>query len=137
MTLSIFTDGGSRSNPGPAASAYVMYIEGKELLRHAESIGVATNNAAEYTALIRALEKVVEFVKSEQIKNVTSISVISDSLLMVSQVRGLYKIKNNSIFEYVQKVHALEAQINVPISYTHVLREKNTVADSLVKSVLK
>ena len=128
MQLKIYTDGGSLNNPGKAASAFLVYKDGKLLHKHKEKIGIASNNVAEYTALIRALEYVYTQVKSLQ--------VISDSQLMVRQVNGLYKVKNADIKPLHTRVKMLEMQIGLPISYTHVLREKNQEADALVKEAL-
>jgi|SRR3989338_3319335 len=135
MQLKIYTDGGSLNNPGKAASAFLVYKDGKLLHKHKEKIGIASNNVAEYTALIRALEYVYTQVKSEKLK-VKSLQVISDSQLMVRQVNGLYKVKNADIKPLHTRVKMLEMQIGLPISYTHVLREKNQEADALVKEAL-
>ena len=128
MQLKIYTDGGSLNNPGKAASAFLVYKDGKLLHKHKEKIGIASNNVAEYTALIRALEYVYTQVKSEKLK-VKSLQVISDSQLMVRQVNGLYKVKNADIKPLHTRVKMLEMQIGLPISYTHVLREKNQEAE--------
>ena len=87
------TDGGARGNPGPAAYAYVLEAEdGTVLAAHGEAIGVATNNVAEYSALIAGLEKAVEL-------GVGELEVVSDSELMVKQMRGEYKVKNAALRE--------------------------------------
>ncbi len=85
------TDGGSRGNPGPAAYAYVLEADdGTVLAAHGEAIGVATNNVAEYSALVAGLEKAVEV-------GVSELEVISDSELMVKQMRGEYRVKNEAL----------------------------------------
>src|SRR5205823_1606101 len=82
------TDGGARGNPGPAAYGYVLEAEdGTVLAAHGETIGVATNNVAEYSALIAGLEKALEL-------GVEDVDVVSDSELMVKQMRGEYRVKN-------------------------------------------
>ena len=89
----LFTDGGARGNPGPAAFAYVLEDEdGEVLAAHGEAIGVATNNVAEYSALVAGLEKAVEL-------GVGELEVISDSELMVKQMRGEYRVKNEALRE--------------------------------------
>ena len=135
MHLTIYTDGGSLNNPGKAASAFVVYKDGKFFHKHKEKIGIASNNVAEYTALIKALEYLKKYV-SRYTLHVTRIDIISDSQLMVRQVNGLYKVKNADIKPLHTRVKMLEMQIGLPISYTHVLREKNQEADALVKEAL-
>ncbi len=133
MQLKIFTDGGSLNNPGEAAFAYVIYLDGDILFQHSERIGIASNNTAEYTALIKALEKTKEVVLSHP---VDTISVTSDSQLMVRQLTGLYKVKSPDIKKYFFRVKTLEQELNIPTTYTHTLREGNKLADSLVKKAL-
>jgi ribonuclease HI len=136
MILKIHTDGGSLNNPGQAASAFVMYSDGKEFYSEGKAIGTATNNDAEYTALINALEKTKELLRSEELKNVEKVAVFADSDLMIHQVQGLWKIKHTPIQNYVFEIRALEVEIGIPISYTYIPREQNTVADGLVKKAL-
>src|SRR3712207_1746899 len=92
MTVKLFTDGGSRGNPGPAAYGYVLERDGDVLAAHGESIGVATNNVAEYSGLIAGLRKAVEL-------GLPAIEVVSDSQLMVKQMSGEYKVKNEALRE--------------------------------------
>lgn len=140
MTLTVYTDGGALNNPGPAASAYVIYSEGKIIFQEGVYLGPQTNNYAEYTAVILALEKIKELFfrhSGEQSDSrIDRIDFISDSNLLVNQLNGLFKVKNAGIRELVLKVRVLEQEVNIPVSYTHVLREKNTVADALVKQTL-
>lgn len=133
MELTVFTDGGSLNNPGEAAIAFVVYEQGKVIHQHGHAIGVASNNWAEYTALITALLWIKNYKEG---RNLAKIKVFADSQLMVNQLNGLYKVKNADISQKVFEVRALENEINLPISYTHVLREKNALADSLVKKAL-
>lgn len=134
MRLTIYTDGGSIGNPGPSASAYVIYEGSKIIAEEGRFIGHATNNQAEYQALVFALEKVLGLKKTHTFEK---IEVVADSELLVRQVNGLYKVKNAAIREYIMKIRVLEGELNVPISYTHTLREGNQVADSLVKKALR
>ena len=93
MKARLYTDGGARGNPGPAAFAYVLEDEdGDVLAAHGEAIGVATNNVAEYSALVAGLEKAGEL-------GVTELEVVSDSELMVKQMRGEYRVKNEALRE--------------------------------------
>ncbi|MBI5127200.1 ribonuclease HI family protein [Candidatus Roizmanbacteria bacterium] len=130
MILKIYTDGGSKGNPGPASIGFVFYQGEKIVFKHKESIGIATNNDAEYTALIRALENVKRYTL-----NITQINCYSDSRLMVNQVNGMFKVKNARIKEYILKIRILEQEISLPIFYRLIPREQNTVADSLVNAV--
>jgi ribonuclease HI len=136
MQLTIFTDGGSLNNPGQAATGYLIY-EGKTLItKKGQAIGIATNNVAEYTGLISALSKVKRMIDEGTITHLDCISCFADSELMVKQLNGLYKVKNPDMRDLLMKVRMLENEINVPIFYTHVLRDKNKQADALVKEAL-
>lgn len=133
MILTIYTDGGSLNNPGEAAIAYVIYTGETLRTQFTKRIGTASNNVAEYTALIEALNTVKNTLKNQA---VDSIRVFADSLLMVNQLNGLYKIKEARLQKLYLRVKLLEREISIPITYTHVLRDKNQVADSLVKKAL-
>jgi len=125
----LFTDGGARGNPGPAAYGYVLEAEdGTLLAAHGEAIGVATNNVAEYSALIAGLEKAVELQLPE-------VEVISDSELMVKQMRGEYRIKNQALQELSRRAAALARTLR-SVTYTAVRREHNELADRLVNEAL-
>ena len=129
MRARLSTDGGSRGNPGPAAYAYVLEAEdGTVLAAHGEAIGVATNNVAEYSALIFGLEKAVELCVGE-------LEVISDSELMVKQMRGEYKIKNEALRELSLRASRLARELG-SVTYTAVRREHNKLADQLVNDAL-
>ena len=126
----LFTDGGARGNPGPAAFGYVLEDEdGDVLAAHGEAIGVATNNVAEYSALIAGLEKAVEL-------GVGELEVISDSELMVKQMRGEYKVKNEALRELSLRGRRGSRASSAPSRYTAVRREHNKLADQLVNDAL-
>jgi probable phosphoglycerate mutase len=123
------TDGGSRGNPGPAAYGYVLEAEdGTVLAAHGEAIGVATNNVAEYSALIAGLEKALDL-------HVDDLEVVSDSELMVKQMRGEYRVKNAALQELQRRAAGLAARLG-PVRYTAVRREHNELADRLVNEAL-
>jgi ribonuclease HI len=125
----LYTDGGARGNPGPAASAYVLEAaDGTVLDARAAAIGVATNNVAEYRALLAGLAKAVEV-------GVTELEVVSDSELVVKQMRGEYKVKNATLRELSLEAARLGRAIR-EVSYTAVRREHNELADRLVNEAL-
>jgi len=123
------TDGGSRGNPGPAAYGYVLETgDGTVLAAHGEAIGVATNNVAEYRALVEGLRKAVEL-------QVDELEVVSDSELLVHQMRGDWKVKNDALRELWSEANDLERKLG-KVTYTAVRREHNELADSLVNEAL-
>jgi probable phosphoglycerate mutase len=125
----LFTDGGARGNPGPAAYGYVLEAEdGTVLAAHGEAIGVATNNVAEYSALIAGLEKALEL-------QVADVEVVSDSELMVKQMRGEYRVKNEALRKLQRRAAALAGRLG-SATYTAVRREHNEIADRLVNEAL-
>jgi ribonuclease HI len=123
------TDGGARGNPGPAAYGYVLETDdGTVLAAHGERIGVATNNVAEYRALIAGLEKALELGLEE-------VEVVSDSELLVKQMNGDYRVKNAALRELSQVAARLARRLGA-VSYTAVRREHNELADRLVNEAL-
>ena len=129
MKAKLFTDGGSRGNPGPAAYAYVLEAEdGTVLDARGETIGVATNNVAEYSALVAGLERAAEL-------RVTELEVVSDSELLVKQMRGEYRVKNPALQDLFVDASRLARAIR-RVTYTAVRREHNELADSLVNEAL-
>lgn len=127
--LKIFTDGGSKGNPGPASIGVVFYLNDKKIFGFHQSIGFATNNDAEYQALIFALKKLKEIKDKYKVEKVI---FYSDSQLLVNQINGFYKVKNGKIKEYILKIKNIEQEINLPIIYQQIPREKNKEADKLV-----
>ena len=133
MTLSIYTDGGSKGNPGPASIGIVAKLDKKIIFTHSESIGTATNNVAEYTAVITAYSLLLSKYNSLKISNIV---LYSDSKLLVNQLLGTFKIKTPHIRELIEQVKILEMKLVIPITYMWIPREKNHHADSLVNEVV-
>ena len=110
MRARLLTDGGSRGNPGPAAYGYVLEAEdGTVLAAHGEAIGVATNNVAEYRALLAGLERAAE-------AGIDELAVVSDSELLVKQMRGEYKVKNAALRELWEEAQRTGAP---PVAESH------------------
>lgn len=129
MKARLYTDGGARGNPGPAAYAYVLETDdGTVLAAHGEAIGVATNNVAEYRALVEGLRKARELAVGE-------VEVVSDSELLVKQMRGEYRVKNEALRELVAEATSLARRLG-RVHYTAVRREHNELADRLVNEAL-
>ena len=129
MTARLFTDGGARGNPGPAAYAFVLEAaDGTVLDARGETIGVATNNVAEYAALVAGLERAVEL-------GVEELEVVSDSELLVKQMRGEYRVKNAGLRALFLDASRLARELS-HVTYTAVRREHNELADSLVNEAL-
>ncbi|HVA29651.1 MAG TPA: ribonuclease HI family protein [Gaiellaceae bacterium] len=129
MKARLSTDGGARGNPGPAAYGYVLETDdGTVLAAHGEKIGVATNNVAEYSALIAGLDRALEL-------GVAEVEVVSDSELMVKQMRGEYRVRNEALRELSLEASRLARRF-ANVSYSAVRREHNTLADQLVNDAL-
>lgn len=122
--ITAYFDGGSRGNPGPAGwGAYLINDDGTVLAELSGALGVATNNVAEYHGLVAALQWAAD-------NDVTALAVKGDSLLLVEQMRGNYKVKNEGLKPLHMKARMLVMQIG-NVSFAHVPREKNKDADRL------
>jgi len=125
----LFTDGGSRGNPGPAAFGYVLEAsDGTVLAAHGETIGVATNNVAEYRALVAGMARAED-------AGVDELEVVSDSELLVKQMRGEYKVKNATLRELWDEAQQSARRLS-RVTYKAVRREENELADRLVNEAL-
>lgn len=127
--LKVYADGGSRGNPGPSASGYVLLdMSDKIILKNGLYLGNTTNNQAEYHALRLGLEKALEL-------NAEHVHVFMDSLLVINQMKGLYKIKNRELLPVYQAIKSTVARFQ-HVDFTHVPRELNKLADGMVNEVL-
>jgi ribonuclease H / adenosylcobalamin/alpha-ribazole phosphatase len=123
------TDGGARGNPGPAAYGYVLEADdGNVLAARGEAIGRATNNVAEYRALLAGMEKAAEL-------GVDELEVVSDSELLVRQMQGKYRVKNAALRTLWEDANELERRFR-RVRYTAVRRAHNELADRLVNEAL-
>lgn len=124
----IYTDGASSGNPGPAGIGAVIQINGHKTTI-SEYIGKTTNNVAEYTALIKALRYTHQ-------KKIRSVKVYTDSELLVKQIHGIYKVRNEGLIPLYNEVVSLLRSFD-SFSIMHIPREKNKEADSLSKKAIK
>lgn len=128
MSLTIYTDGACYSNPGPMGIGAIAYKNGHKVWELSEYIGEGTNNIAEYTALLRALE----FASSTLEK---TIHIRSDSELLVNQMNGKYRVRDTKLKTLYGKVVRLCEGLHV--TFEHVPREKNALADELSKRAIE
>ncbi|PJE76377.1 ribonuclease H [Candidatus Uhrbacteria bacterium CG10_big_fil_rev_8_21_14_0_10_48_16] len=129
MDVHIYTDGGSRGNPGPAASgAVIKTADGKLVAEVMKYLGKTTNNQAEYTAIVIGLERAMEL-------GAKTVSLFLDSELATKQLKGEYKVKNPEIAKRFLEVKNLVQQFD-RVTFTHVRREYNKEADALVNKCL-
>lgn len=127
--MKMFADGGSRGNPGPSASGYVLLdMNNKIIVENGLYLGVTTNNQAEYHALKIGLQDALQ-------RGVTHIEVYLDSLLVVNQMKGIFKVKNRDLAPVHASIQEI-AKSFASISYSHVPRELNKLADAMVNQVL-
>jgi len=134
--LIIYTDGASRGNPGRAAIGVVIRDgAGRALKQFGECIGVTTNNVAEYTAILRALEEAKKLIPANE-RKVTTVELRLDSELAARQLGGVYKVKNKGLYELYIQIHNMRVNDFPNLTFTHVRRELNTDADALANSAL-
>jgi ribonuclease HI len=130
VLLTIHTDGASRGNPGEAAFAYTIARDGAAVVEEAGCLGRITNNQAEYTALVRALEHALRLGTQHRLL------IHSDSELMVKQMRGEYKVKNEELRDLYDQARQIVRQFTGAVTFKHVRREHNKRADELCNLAL-
>lgn len=125
----IYADGGSRGNPGPSASGYVIMDATQRIMaRGGEYLGITTNNQAEYQGVRLGLERAIEL-------NLKKIDVRLDSMLVVNQMNGIYTIKNRELWPINERIRELISHFD-HVTFRHVPRDKNQLADGEVNRVL-
>ena len=128
----LYTDGGARGNPGPAAAGAVIYNSDNQKIEEFSSfLGKTTNNQAEYQALILGLGHIQKLVKDRHLLLETNVSAYLDSELIVKQLNGEYRVKNKALQPLVAKLHKMIAEFN-QVNLKHIPRQNNKEADILV-----
>jgi ribonuclease HI len=128
----VFTDGASKGNPGPASIGIVCYASASQteiVFQHSEKIGKNTNNVAEWTSLIRALELLIQ-------RNIAEVSIFMDSELVVKQFNGLYKTKHPEMQKLKNMAFSLKERFSILI-LKYIPREKNKMADKLANEAFE
>ncbi|MDB5265039.1 MAG: bifunctional RNase H/acid phosphatase [Parcubacteria group bacterium] len=134
MHFTIYADGGARGNPGPAgAGAVVRDEQGKTISEVSEFLGHATNNVAEYTAIVRALEQLTDILKDKA--GEASVTINMDSMLVVKQMTGEWKLKHPGLKPLAARVKEMCALFHT-VTFNHVYREKNKDADALANRAM-
>ncbi len=127
--MKLYTDGGSRGNPGPSASGFVLYdLNDRILFAGGEYVGITTNNQAEYRAVLLGLEQ-------SKSMGARSVDVYMDSLLVVNKMKGIFKIRNRDLWPINDAIHTIIKDFK-QVSFTHVPRELNKAADAEVNRIL-
>jgi ribonuclease HI len=131
--LNIYCDGGSRGNPGPAASAFVALDNGRLIYKESKFLRSATNNFSEYMAVLMAFEWLG---KNKEADSKTKINFYLDSQLVVRQLSGIYKIKSGRLKPLALKIKKLQVDLEKEVKYFSVPRAKNKLADRLVNKII-
>jgi ribonuclease HI len=134
MFINVYTDGGSRGNPGISGYGLVIYDDQNKILyKEGKFLGIKTNNEAEYSGILAALN----WIKDHQdLYQISQINFFADSQLMIRQLQGIYKVKAPTLLPLYAQVQQLLTQINLPTKYTDVRREFNKLADELANQAM-
>lgn len=131
MEFTLYADGGSRGNPGPAGAGAVVFDNlGKRVVEVADYLGVATNNIAEYEAILRGLKKLAEEYLPEHLHE-AKLTIRMDSKLVIEQLKGNYKVKHPNLVPRYLEVKNVLARSFRDVTFEHVYRENNKDADAL------
>lgn len=134
MDINVFTDGGSRGNPGHSGYGLVIYGDDQKIIfQDSKYLGIKTNNEAEYSGLIGALSWIND---NQESLNISKIIFNSDSQLMVRQLQGLYKVKAPNLIPIFQQAQKLINSISSPIIFKDVRRDFNKLADQLANEAM-
>lgn len=136
MKIILYTDGGARGNPGPAGIGGQLLQDTTVVAEFSEYVGKQTNNWAEYEALIHGLDLTNQIKSRSQTSGLDQLEVKMDSELIVKQMRGEYRVKDAELKKQHAKVNALLDQLALPVTFSHVRREKNKEADRLVNEAI-
>lgn len=127
--IKLYADGGSRGNPGPSASGYVlMDLNNSIIFKSGVYLGITTNNQAEYQALKYGLEEAIKL-------GAVEVDIYMDSLLVINQMKGIYKVKNRDLWPIYEAIKEMTTRFK-KVRFTHVPRELNKLADAEVNEVL-
>ncbi|MCS7091865.1 MAG: ribonuclease HI family protein [Patescibacteria group bacterium] len=130
--IQVFSDGGSRGNPGMAACAFVVFVNNVIFHQESKYLGFTTNNDAEYQGLIMALN----FLNTLDLSDYQQINIHLDSELIVNQLNGKYKVKNQKLKILYEKAINLINNLGVKVQIIHIPRSKNFLSDKLVNARL-
>lgn len=134
MNINVYTDGGSRGNPGHSGYGLVIYDDDQKIIfQESKYLGIKTNNEAEYSGLIGALNWIND---NQNSLKLSKINFYSDSQLMVRQMQGLYKVKAPNLIPIFQQTQKLISTISCPIKFTDVRRDFNKLADQLANEAM-
>ncbi len=132
MKLTVFTDGASRGNPGPASYGFVITNKGKLVYEEGKTLGITTNNVAEYTSVLQSLR----YIKENYAKDLPmTVEYFADSKLVVEQLSGRFKVKSPHLREIIIQINILITEVG-NVTFNHVPREQNGNADRLANLAL-
>lgn len=132
LKLTVFTDGASRGNPGPASYGFMIQENGKTVYEEGRTLGVTTNNVAEYTSVLNSL-KYIRKNYSQQLP--LKVEYFADSKLVVEQLSGRFKVKSAHLRELIMQINILINEVG-QVTFNHVPREQNQAADKLANLAL-
>jgi ribonuclease HI len=134
MNINVYTDGGSRGNPGHSGYGLVIYDDDQKIIfQESKYLGIKTNNEAEYAGLIGALNWINN---NQNSLNFSKINFFADSQLMIRQMQGIYKVRSPNLIPIFKTAQNLVSSISPPLSFTDVRRDFNKLADQLANEAM-